>query len=278
MRKAFYKAVVYLISFQIIGVIPDSLRAKELSGRSIMEKNKVQQNSKDEEVTITMTLINKRGEKRIRKVRRIIKTDDKDLKKTLIIFESPPDVKGTKLLTIEYANKDDDQWFYLPALKRVRRIAATENDDSFMGSEVFFEDIRSEKLDDYQYTLLGTETFDAIELGTKVLDGTEYYVIEAVPKTKKKKEESTYSKRKLWICKDNFLTIRTEFYDRKGKLLKIFHSSDIRLVSKTDKLRFHKVDMHNVQINHKTELLFEDYKINQGIPNYFFTHQYLYRE
>lgn len=264
--------LVLFLSFQLIWLKSKSIKAENSaekpSAKTIMEKNKEKESAKTEEVAIALNLINKRGKKRIRKIRQFKKVYDDNTEKMLIIFDFPMDVKGTKLLNVQNKEKEDDQWFYLPALKRVRRISASQNDDSFMGSDFFFEDLRTENLNEFKYTLLGTETFD----------GVECYLIEALPKTEKKKKDSAYSKRELWIAKENFIILQGKYYDLTGELLKIIVTSDIQPINGTDKIRYHKVDVHNVQINHRTELFYKNYKIDQGLQDNFFTYENLTKE
>ena len=235
--------------------------------RGIMQKNDQQRKADDERLQLVMKLINKRGKERVRRVTQITKTDADGNEKSLIRFLSPADVKGTGLLTIEHSDRDDDQWLYLPALKKIRRISASDKSDNFMGSDFAYEDLASEEMENYDYKLLKNET----------VDGVDCYVIEAVPNNDKEKKESGYSKREIWIRKDNFVGIRTKYYDRKGELLKIFRTSDIRMIDGSDKWRAHRMDMENIKTAHKTVLLFSNFVINKGIEDKFFTKRYLER-
>lgn len=240
---------------------------QDFSALEIMKKNDQQRKSRDERVELTMKLINRKGKERVRKVSQFTMTDASDNQKSLIRFLSPADVKGTGLLTVEHSNRDDDQWLYLPALKKVRRISASDQSDNFMGTDFAYEDLGSEELENYDYKLLGTEN----------LDGVECYLIEAVPNNEKEKKASGYSKRHLWIRRDNFVGILIKYYDKKGELLKIFKASDIRLIEGTNKWRAHRMEMENVQTRHKTVLLFDNFAINQGLKGKLFTQRYLQR-
>ncbi|MFQ6116110.1 MAG: outer membrane lipoprotein-sorting protein, partial [bacterium] len=120
--------------FILLGSINITL-TQDLSALEIMKKNDQQRKSRDERVELTMKLINRKGKERVRKVSQVTMTDASDNQKSLIRFLSPADVKGTRLLTIEHSNRDDDQWLYLPALKKVRRISASDQSDNFMGTD-----------------------------------------------------------------------------------------------------------------------------------------------
>ncbi|NOX88359.1 MAG: outer membrane lipoprotein-sorting protein [Calditrichaeota bacterium] len=241
--------------------------ARELTAREIMQKNDEQRTSKDEQSELTMELINRKGKKRVRKVRQITKTKQDGNEKSLIRFLAPADVRGTGLLTVEQSDRDDDQWLYLPALKKVRRISASDQSDNFMGTDFAFEDLRSEELDKYHYTLLGKE----------IVDSNECYVIEAAPSDPQEKKDSGYSKRILWIRADNFVTVRIKFFDKKEELLKIFKSSDIREIGNSAKWRAHRIEMENLKTGHKTVLYFNNYIINKGVEDRYFTQRYLER-
>jgi len=239
----------------------------DLSAREIMKKNDQQQKTDDEQLELVMRLINKKGKERVRKVTQITKTDTDDNQKFLIRFLSPADVKGTGLLTIEHKDRNDDQWLYLPALKKVRRISASDQSDNFMGSDFAYEDLGTEEMENYDYSLIKSE----------ILDGVECYVIKAVPNNDREKKESGYSKREIWIRKDNFVAIQIKYYDKKGEFLKIFKASDIRLIEGTDKWRTHQMTMENVKTKHKTVLIFNNFAINKGIKDSLFTERYLRR-
>ena len=123
-----------------------------MTNQEVANKNdKVMSGFKDSKSDMIMTLINANGQKRTRKMSMIILEKDGG-DKSLMTFVSPKDVKGTKFLSYSHINKDDDQWLYLPALKRVKRIASKNKSGSFMGSEFSYEDLSSFDADKYSYT------------------------------------------------------------------------------------------------------------------------------
>ena len=240
---------------------------QELTAKEIMEKNNQQRRAKTEQLQLEMKLINKKGDIRVRKVTQLKKTDAAGDEKSLIRFHSPADVKGTGLLTIEHTDGDDDQWLYLPALRKVRRIAASSKSDKFVGSDFTYEDLKNEKLDKYNYSLLKDE----------VIENQPCFVIEAIPATPEEKKQSGYGKREIWIDKTNFVNIKTKFYNKKGKLFKVFNASDIRIIQGTNIWRAHQMMMENLQTHHKTLLLFNNFVVNKEIGDGNFTQRYLER-
>ncbi|MFQ6084073.1 MAG: outer membrane lipoprotein-sorting protein [Candidatus Aminicenantia bacterium] len=262
------KLIIMMLAVGFIALLSANMTfGQDLSAREIMKKNDQQRKADDERLELVMKLINKKGKERVRQVIQITKTDAEGNQKSLIRFLSPADVKGTGLLTIEHSDRDDDQWLYLPALKKVRRISASDQSDNFMGSDFAYEDMGTEEMGNYDYRLIKTE----------ILDGVKCYVIEAVPNNDKEKKESGYSEREIWIDKDNFVGVQIKYYDKKGELLKIFKASDIRLIDGTNKWRAHRMEMENIKTSHKTVLLFDNFVINKGIEDKFFTQRYLER-
>jgi len=227
---------------------------QEMSARDMMQKSSDNQDTRDEVVSMEMTLMAKGGGERSRRlVMKRMKTAS-GLDKIMIRFQEPADIRGTSLLTWEQKGRDDDQWIYLPALKQTKRIGGgSDKQGSFVGSDLTYEDLRPEKLDNFQYTKVGDEP--------------EAFVIEAVPV---KPEDTGYSKRKLWLKKDNFLQISAEYYDKKGTLLKTAKSSDFVTIQ-DGKVRANRVEVKNAQTEHSTVLKSTDRKINTGLSESDFT-------
>ncbi len=239
---------------------------QDLTAREIMEKNDRQMNSRDEESRFTMKLINKQGKERKRTVRMYLKTDIKNNDKTLIRFLSPADVKGVGLLAIEDGDRED-QWLYLPALKRIRRISSSEKSDSFMGSDFSYEDVEQNDLDNYAYQLLREEA----------LDGQNCNVIRSIPVNEQTIKETAYSRTEVWIRQDNFVAARVDYFNHKGDHFKTMRSNNIRPIDGTDKWRAHLIDMRNESTGHHTELHYDSIQINRGLDDNLFTQRYLER-
>lgn len=156
---------------------------------------------------MTMKLINKDGRESIRELRNKVLEVQGDGDKSLAIFDSPKDVKGTAFLTHSHKIGDDDQWLYLPALKRVKRISSRNKSGSFMGSEFTYEDIASQEVEKYTYKWIRDEIYD----------GKDCFVIERHPVDK---NNSGYTRQTVWIDKAEYRERKVEYYDRKNSHLK----------------------------------------------------------
>lgn len=187
---------------------------QELSGREVMEKQKELHKVKSEIGSENMLLVDKDGGKESRQVKRYAKEVGKDLHRYLVVFLSPGDIRGTALRTWENKDGDNDQWLYLPAQKREQRIAKAGKKNYFMGTDFTYEDMEPEELDNFTYTTLRSEN---LTQDGKVQN---CYVIQAVPANEKKRRESGYSQRVMWIEKTNLTTLKTDFYDLRSKLQK----------------------------------------------------------
>ena len=208
-----------------------------------------------------MTLINSNGSTRIRKIKQFYK-DFGSVEKNIMFFMSPADVKNTSFMNWSYdSDKPDDQWIYLPALKKVKRISSDSKSDYFMGSDFTYDDLGDRKLDADVHKLLREET----------VDGIACYVVESVPKD----EDYMYSKTITWIRKDNFVGVKREFYDEDGELLKTLSIKEVKNVSGIWIITHS--EMHNVQKDHKTIMKLTDVKINTGVPASMFTERMMMR-
>ncbi len=228
-----------------------SLKAQQLTGREIIDKVYNLPSGEDQTSDLTMTLINKSGSERVRKIKQFTK-DFGDVEKSIMFFVAPADVKNTSFMNWTYddPSKSDDQWIYLPALKKVKRISSDSKSDYFMGSDFTYDDLGDRKLDDDTHKLLREET----------IDGVDYYVVQSIPKD----EDYMYSKTITWIRKDNFIGLKKEFYDEDGELLKILKIKEFKEISGF--LVITHSEMENIQKNHRTTMKLDNIKINTGIP------------
>ncbi len=190
---------IFIFSTIFSGTIIFPEKAYALSGREIMEKVNERDDGDRSISEMEMILIDKKGKKRVRKIKTYGREKGKD-SQSLMFFLSPADVKNTGFLTFDYdeSGKDDDQWLYLPALRKTKRIASGDKSGSFMGSDLNYSDMTSPDLDLYDYTLM-KET---------EVKGTKVWQIKTVPKTKAEAEKSGYSKSVVFIRQDNFMMIR----------------------------------------------------------------------
>ncbi len=234
-----------------------------LTGTEIMTKVHNRENGKSSIIESTMILINDKGQTKERVVRAVRK-EYGDLSKSMIRFLAPADVKGTGFLIWENADRDDDQFLYLPALKQdPRRIASSEKGSRFMGTEFTYEDLQNRKVDKDDHKLLREEK----------LDGKQVYVVESIPK---KGSDSQYKKLVSWVRPDIWIPVKIEFYDENGALLKVLTVKKLEQVqgiwTTMDSM------MDNVQDKKKTQLILGKVQYNADIPDEYFTERYLKRD
>lgn len=258
-------ALVFSLSIQ-----PQNIWAAEADLIQIMQKNFVVSKVYDSVANATFTLINKTGQERVRKTFGTTKLEENGIDNMRMTrFLSPPDVKGTVSLLIEHAEKDDDIWIYLPALKKVRRLVSNNKKDSFVGTDFSYADVIGYKVGEWNYKLLKEE----------LIEGQPCYVIEFLPKSDAIKTSNGYSKRIGWLRKDNLMAVKMDFWDETGQLLKTSTYTDIQLVDKArGKWQAMRLEANNVQTGHRTVIQFDNFKANQQVKDEFFTTRYMEKE
>ncbi|NOR88537.1 MAG: outer membrane lipoprotein-sorting protein, partial [Bacteroidales bacterium] len=224
--------------------------AQELTGREIVEKVYTRPAGDDQTSNLTMTLINKSGSERVRKIKQFTK-DFGDVEKSIMFFQTPADVKNTSFMSWTYDDdsKSDDQWIYLPAIKKTKRISSDSKSDSFMGSDFTYDDLGDRKLDADTHKRLADETIDDIT----------YYVVESTSKD----EDYMYSKTKTWIRQDHFIGLKKEFYDEDGDLFKILTLKKFEEIDGI--IVITNSEMVNTYRNHRTSMVLDNVNINTGI-------------
>jgi outer membrane lipoprotein-sorting protein len=204
----------------------------------------------DFQARMSMLLRNKHGEESLRHMHTRSLEVDNDGDKTLIVFDEPPDVKGTALLSFSHKTGPDDQWLYLPALKRVKRIASKNKSGPFMGSEFAYEDLASQEIEKYTYRYLQDDD----------LGGRASFLIERDPVD----PDSGYSYQRVWIDQQRYIPLKMEFYDRKRSLLKTLEFRDYRQYLD----RYWRADemfMQNHQTGKSTLLSWQEYRFRTGL-------------
>jgi len=257
---------LFLAALAAATFVPLGASAEELDGRAIAERVDKQNRPKDEQGKFTMLIIDRSGQRRQRSLSIWFKAGEKDDDKSLVRFDDPPDVKGTALLTIEEGD-DDEQWLYLPDLRKSKKIAGASKALSFAGTDFSNYDMRTEDLEGHEYERVGEEK----------IDGRACYILEARPKNEDVKDETGYSKRRIWVDKERFTSPKVEYYDKNGRLLKVSTTDQWEQVQGL--WRANRVTMENVQEKTKTVLTYQggSRKINQGIDDSMFTRRALER-
>ncbi len=239
-------------SFATAEVSLEGLNPQEQGLRIAQEIDVRDQGWGDVSSSLRMELTNRQGQSSARTLS--IKTLEVpgDGDKSLTLFHEPKDVKGTAFLSYSHALVPDQQWLYLPALKRVKRISSSNKSGPFLGSQLSFEDIASFEVDKYQYELLREEQWN----------DEAYYVVKYVPQYK----HSGYKYEEVWVNKSEYRIDKTVYFDRKGALLKTFTISD------WDKYldKYWRAGLFEV-VNHQngktTKIYWEDYAFQTGVSD-----------
>jgi hypothetical protein len=240
--------------------------ADELSARDIMQRVKDRDDGDNRVSDMEMILIDKRGKQRLRKMRTFSKDFGED-DYTLMFFLTPADVKDTGFLTYDYDDDDadDDQWLYLPALKKTKRIAAGDKSGSFMGSDFNYSDMSTRSVDRYTHTLM-KET---------EVNGHKVWQIESIPKTKEEIAETGYTKTVVFVRQDNFVVIRSVSWRKKGKRLRymevvslelidgIWVATEISMTTKKRKVTLHKTVLKTSNVKFNQQLAEADFTIRK---------------
>ena len=208
----------------------------------------------DSVVDVRMILRNAAGKESTRTLTlRTLEVPDENLgDRSLIVFRSPGDIDGTALLSHAKILEPDDQWLYLPALKRVKRISSVNKSGPFVGSEFAFEDFTALELEKYDYTYLRSEP-----CGDLVCD-----VVERIPRY----EHSGYTRQVSRVDQEVFQVRKVEFYDRRGDLLKKLTLQDYRQYEGSF-WRSHLFAMVNHQTGKETDLVYSDYRFKIGLQD-----------
>jgi outer membrane lipoprotein-sorting protein len=229
-----------------------------LTGDELAQKIDNRKTPLDSKVDLIMTLTNKKGKTRYSSLRSIVKDDGA---KQIIWFLSPADDKGVAFLKIEHNYSDDEMRIWLPAFKKVRRISSKKRSDSFMGSDMSYEDMSTRQLDKYTFNIIGQEVYDS----------TSCYLLESIPKIDIRTE---YTKHVTWVDINLFLPLKEESYDKSGEILK---QKYFRYNYINDYHILTEIQVTNIQKNHSTNLKFENIKLDTGVEDNIFQEMYLKR-
>ncbi|HIF47005.1 outer membrane lipoprotein-sorting protein [Candidatus Thioglobus sp.] len=252
----------------VVGLLLAISVVAENKARDIMEKVDARDDGTSMISTMQMMLIDKKGKKRIRQLRTFAKDIDANVEHKIIFFLSPSDVKNTAFLTYDYSgeDKDDDQWMYLPALKKTKRIPASDKDAAFMGSDFSYADMTDKELNDYSFKLVKETSIKRKEGKVPV------WVIESTPINQEIIDETGYVKSTLYIRKDNYVLTRAKFYLKKGSRVKYM---DVRKLEKFDgiwvAMQTTMTTKQGKKTLHKTILTNSNVEVNKKISSDMFS-------
>jgi len=243
----------FTVMLLLATALPSQAATAEQKGLAISKEAKSRDLGwQDSMANMVMKLRNKQGQESVReiKIKSLEVANDGD--KGLTIFNKPRDVKGTAFLSFSHTVGADEQWLYLPALKRVKRISSRNKSGPFMGSEFSFEDLSSFEIPKYNYKYIGDEK----------VNGLNCFVVEQDPVDK----YSGYTRRVVWLDKDEYRIQKIDFYDRKNSLLKTLTYADYKqFLNKY--WRPMTMNMINHQNGKSTELIWTNYKFHVGLSD-----------
>jgi hypothetical protein len=235
------------------------------SAKEIMQKTRDVSKIQGMESVTILKILDPKGRERIREISMASKlADNGRTEKRVIRFLAPAEVKGTGMLIYDYDAQSDDMWIYMPALRKTRRIASGEKNQSFMGSEFSNADLTAPNTDDFNYKITGSETMDAAEC----------WKIECSPLNDEISNETGVSKKIIWVGKKDNVCRKTEFYDADGELSKILTCTDVRKITE-GKYMAASMQMENVQNGRKSVISMNQMQYNPDVKEEYFTVAYL---
>ncbi len=264
-----------LIASSALGFVNSAL-AKDLTANDVIYNAEEKYDGNTQISDSSMLLTDAAGNKRLRKIKSFRKDFGDQLKdqKTVYFFEYPEDIKDTSYLNFDWQaeNRDDDSWLYLPALKKVKRLAASDKSDAFLGSDFTYTDIKTDKRQYWDYTYLKM---------SDVIDGHDCWLLEGLPKKgneDKVRKETGYSKVHIWVRKDNFVKVQGTFWVLKGKKIKYFKATDIEEINgiwtaKTN----HMSTTKNGRVEHSTIFKLDTVVYDKEVDESYFTPQKMQR-
>jgi outer membrane lipoprotein-sorting protein len=243
---------VWLLPLLLVPLLVSAETAEEKGLAIAVEAEQRDSGWQDQKATLNMVLRNRNGDESVRELHNKTLEVEGDGDKTLIVFDQPGDIKGTAFLSYTHAIEQDDQWLYLPALKRVKRISSSNKSGPFMGSEFAYEDISSQEVEKYKYKFIKDD----------VVNGKPAFIIERYPQYK----NSGYTRQVAWIDKQMYMPVKIEFYDRKNSLLKTltYHGYKQYLEKYW---RPDRMEMINHQTGKSTTLTWRDYNFKNGFTS-----------
>jgi hypothetical protein len=251
-RSSTFTTFSYLLALTCLPLLAMAETAEEKGLAIAKEADKRDTGWQDQIASLEMVLRNRHGEESKRNIhsKTLEVTGDGD--KSMSIFDTPLDVKGTAFLSYTHALTADEQWLYLPALKRIKRISSNNKSGPFMGSEFSYEDLSSQEIEKYTYKYLRDET----------INGRDCFVIERKPTYK----HSGYTRLVTWLDKEMYQPLKVEFYDRKEALLKTLTSSGHKQYE-GQFWRPQKMSVINHITQKSTDLYWKDYHFKTGLTD-----------
>ena len=254
-------------SSTVLAVASDTDSSVALNGESIMNQVKWREDGENRRSQLDITLTEKDGFIRKRAVSYFEKDYGKD-RKTYLYVNEPADVKSTAILINSYdeaKDAEDDIWLYIPALRKIKRLAARNKQGRFVGSEFIFADMERLHLKDYEYDFIGEDT----------INGRKAFKIDAIAASDRTTEKTGYSRRMIWVDSERFVVLREQYFDPQGVLLKELTTHKVEHIS--DYWIATEQTLFNHQSGRKTDLKISDLEFDKPMDDLIFSKQTLKR-
>lgn len=260
----------------VFALLSSNSFAEQMTADELMYKAEEKYDGNTQISDSSMLLIDAAGNKRLRKMKSFRQDFGDNMKdqKTVYFFEYPEDIKDTSYLNFDWQKEDldDDSWLYLPALKKVKRLAASDKSDAFLGSDFTYTDIKTDKRQYWDYTFFKE---------SDMVDGHDCWILEGLPKKgreEKVRKETGYSKVHVWVRKDNLVKVQGTFWVLKGKKIKYFKASDIEEINGvwTAKTNQMSTTKHG-RVEHTTIMKLDSVVYDKEVDESYFTPQKMKR-
>jgi hypothetical protein len=255
------KIIITVAALVTLITVLGTVSAANLNGEEIMEKVYNRETGVSRTSKLEMILINRHGAERVREIKQYEK-DFGEVEKKIMFFISPADVRNTSFMNWSYnSEQSDDQWIFLPALNKVKRISSENKSDYFMGSDFTYDDLGDRTLAEDEHSLIGEDS----------IDGKDVYVVENIPLA----EDDLYSRTVTYVWKDNWIGLKKEFYDQEGELLKVLTVNQLEEIDGI--MTIVDSEMHNLQSDHRTILRSSGVKYNTEVNDNLFSERMMKR-
>ena len=256
-----YKRIVLIVSIALMVLVSGAAVWAAPSGQTVMENVYNRPSGEDMTADLVMTLTNSRGSTRERSITQF-KIDGGTLEKKLMFFLSPADVKDTSFMSWSYDDeRGDDQWIYLPALRRVKRISSDSKNDSFMGSDFTYDDLGERHPAEDRHEILREEEYR----------GESCYVVESVPVG----DDDAFSKTVSWIAAGKWIGLKREYYDENGAVYKTLKIEEYKQIDGYWVIT--NMVMQDLDRDHSTRIEMQNIEFDNGLSESFFSERQMRR-
>ncbi len=265
--RAIRKILISLASISFCFLFTNLAPTANSEARDIMNMAREASKISGLEAISTLKIYDAKGRERIRQTSMASREfDNGATQKRIIRFLSPAEVKGTGMLIYDYKEKNDDMWIYMPALRKTRRIVSSEKSKSFMGSEFSNADMSAPNLDDFNYTLLGSESSD----------GCDCWMIESVPIDEDIMDEMGFDRKITWIGKKDYVLRKAEYYNEDDELFKEMKAGKVQAIDPSGKKHMAMyMEMVNKENGRRSIMTMDKIQYNPDVKQEYFTLSYL---